>query len=1792
MLLADVAQLPDNGTLFNLASDMYAFPIHELAALNAIQVDPASDEPNLRLPDYYGPEINESARTVSSPSRAVLFSPADEGQGSPYATFSYTCTDSLGQTSNEATLVVHVDVVNDPPNLMDHVALTCEDDSVLVTLRGSDVDSHDLLFSIVAAPENGSLSALSGEVVPPGSPSPTIHQYPSRALSTLLDMSATNGSDPDLARPPQCYPSYGTCTRGLCVTEDQYLLLQYDVPVVPKEIALFEVYQPGSVGRVQYLPDGVLSSLGAAFSDLLAEDVASAVEAQWVTLWEGTDVPSPSHQEEARIFRPPFCPQSSVTSIVRVLLNISHDPDRFSSPYLDAIELAGFLESRSSPLLLAAGPELLYTPRADDTASYHATFAASDCVSDSTASLFLTMCPVNDFPVAMNASNHFAPASTSQPTTVNFQSVDVDSTDVFFVVTSVPGEFEPVFDSAGHGYATSASVAERTGLNASTTSIGLPFDIEGSELFFSIPAGFSCHQETYDFLFSVRDDAGATSITDGVVVFNCSAYVPVQESCSAGSYYNDVEGTCLSCPVGTCAPTAGASVCMPCQAGYFTDTEGSIECTPCDVYGYASQEGQSQCTPCPAGSLRVHSQPGTSATQCVCDRGYYWAGYDADAAADAGDVVGCLSCPEGGVCEGGYIRPYPKDGYWGDPVHPSMFMECFQDHWCKSNYSCSPGRKGVMCSECDGSFFSLGGECYECSEDSGFQTIFNMVVLLAEVLVWLAVHKAAAAWSASSPYLFLSWLQSLAMIFKLHLRWINDFDEIEQVLWISLIDVDYFQPTCAASGSGWPSTLSLSLQYAAPCLAMLVLAAWDIFSRKDDLTGRPLMLSARSFDDVRTILGDFWRDVIPSSDFVASMLVLLDLMYPVLLMKTFLPYVCQEMPGSTFALVGDPDIECATRDQTSLIWLSCLGMVLYVLGVPVLFALLASREKDGAKQLYFSSTGQYRFLTSRFAPQRPSAWHVSLLCRRLVLSLSVVTMATSPLLQAGFVSFALIAALTVSMMLPAFPRWELNTLDGVLLGAEVVIVHCGIWMYVGFHPNKAFGLVVFALVFGTCSFAMTLFTELSSLKYDLLFREMRCHVLKSLEANGIHREASLRNPGAFTWDKLVEPRSLCVWMNAVSSLPLEKRKQVMVLYEQVAASFSSFACEKWQNSSSASIDVRHLSHLDGNGQTRQDDVLSQGSMSCAGDPKGTAGGMASVLKFQRAQEAVGRMEWLVCADEEERASYQRSLEACVHQPWRRGQGLTVSCVFRRPSRLLLEHYLLHCSDEQYSQACELLRSMVNALNKKDVADVTLRPKVFPSKKPQKPALRPSSYGNATNESYIRGSNSRVVFPPPQHSAYCYDSPVKQKSPFPKWVSAPLDHPMLFTPQPTPPSLKKRVSFADRLTTVTTFVTDVTDDSCPPHDAPQNSSPGSRLRNPFRALFQSPHTYPEPNKFRRTATVLPPPQFSASHAGQPEERNNVVTKSLRRPTMYPSADSSYEQDSVSSSAHSAFECVSQEGSSEDLVHSRTSLLAQDTHPHVRIRYPDAEYEDPTSSYPLAGIKYPENGSTTNNTIAHAIIQIPELQDTNSEDPSTDPTCPDIAQESACSLSGDGDVVIPLVEPSKPHDNILLGTSSSDGAGHFIEEDPKHSVDHSSPISSENHVMSALPGGPVDIPSINTQAVRSRSESQVSIGTVSSSLSIATPSTLSSSTSPECSAHVLPSTSQSLPTSGRSSPVEMFGGGLGSWATMTPLARGRLFSSGSDDEGCVPLPILKPTPGAPSSIGQRTNSDVQQIHVVQI
>lgn len=73
--------------------------------------------------------------------------------------FTYTVADALGITAT-GTVTVTVNPVNDDPLALNGSFATGEDQPVVVTLTGSDVDGDSLSFAIVNAPTNGSLSAI------------------------------------------------------------------------------------------------------------------------------------------------------------------------------------------------------------------------------------------------------------------------------------------------------------------------------------------------------------------------------------------------------------------------------------------------------------------------------------------------------------------------------------------------------------------------------------------------------------------------------------------------------------------------------------------------------------------------------------------------------------------------------------------------------------------------------------------------------------------------------------------------------------------------------------------------------------------------------------------------------------------------------------------------------------------------------------------------------------------------------------------------------------------------------------------------------------------------------------------------------------------------------------------------------------------------------------------------------------------------------------------------------------------------------------------------------------------------------------------------------------------------------------------------------------------------------------------------------------------------------------------------------------------------------------------------
>ncbi|WP_347330753.1 tandem-95 repeat protein, partial [Marinimicrobium locisalis] len=114
------------------------------------------------------PSANGST-SVDTGSGVITYTPAANFAGSD--TFTYTVDDVHGGSSNEATVTITVNNVNDPPTANDDTASTPEDNPVSIDVAAddTDIDGGDSVdpntIVITSAPTNGSAELVSGEVL-------------------------------------------------------------------------------------------------------------------------------------------------------------------------------------------------------------------------------------------------------------------------------------------------------------------------------------------------------------------------------------------------------------------------------------------------------------------------------------------------------------------------------------------------------------------------------------------------------------------------------------------------------------------------------------------------------------------------------------------------------------------------------------------------------------------------------------------------------------------------------------------------------------------------------------------------------------------------------------------------------------------------------------------------------------------------------------------------------------------------------------------------------------------------------------------------------------------------------------------------------------------------------------------------------------------------------------------------------------------------------------------------------------------------------------------------------------------------------------------------------------------------------------------------------------------------------------------------------------------------------------------------------------------------------------------
>ena len=118
------------------------------------------DGDNLTFTIVTGP-TNGSLSAVSG--NAVTYTPNQNYSG--IDSLSYRASDGNGGTSNTGTVSITVNNTNDAPTVSPVTVETNEDNAVVITLQGADLDGDALTYAIVGQPNEGSLGAISGNTV-------------------------------------------------------------------------------------------------------------------------------------------------------------------------------------------------------------------------------------------------------------------------------------------------------------------------------------------------------------------------------------------------------------------------------------------------------------------------------------------------------------------------------------------------------------------------------------------------------------------------------------------------------------------------------------------------------------------------------------------------------------------------------------------------------------------------------------------------------------------------------------------------------------------------------------------------------------------------------------------------------------------------------------------------------------------------------------------------------------------------------------------------------------------------------------------------------------------------------------------------------------------------------------------------------------------------------------------------------------------------------------------------------------------------------------------------------------------------------------------------------------------------------------------------------------------------------------------------------------------------------------------------------------------------------------------
>ncbi len=326
----------------------------------------------------------------------------------------YTVEDSAGAVSNVTTVYITVIGVNDPPVANDDSASTDEDTTVAIDIMANDSDVEDgtpnaTTVTIVQQPAHGALSVHATTGVATYTPD---SQYTGGDMFTYIVKDTGNVSP---AEPP-IYSNLASVTITVNPVNDAPVAVNDNVTMLEDALPL-EINVLGNDSDV----DGTLDTTSVAIvtpttmGSLNVDAVTGRVTYTPSANFYGTDSFTYTVNDDLALV--------SNTATVTIGVTAFNDPpltydnsittpeDTAKAFTLVAVDIEGdsisynLVSEPAYGTVTGTAPNLVYTPYADYHGSDSLTFNVNDGVQDSTtATVMITVTPINDAPSALNQS--------------------------------------------------------------------------------------------------------------------------------------------------------------------------------------------------------------------------------------------------------------------------------------------------------------------------------------------------------------------------------------------------------------------------------------------------------------------------------------------------------------------------------------------------------------------------------------------------------------------------------------------------------------------------------------------------------------------------------------------------------------------------------------------------------------------------------------------------------------------------------------------------------------------------------------------------------------------------------------------------------------------------------------------------------------------------------------------------------------------------------------------------------------------------------------------------------------------------------------------------------------------------------------------------------------------------------------------------------------------------------------------------------------------------------------------